>query len=170
MQRYKFNIRSQHSSESVADFVAALRRLAEHCNYGTNLEEMLCDRIVCGVSDVRVQRRLLSEKSLTFQTALSTTQSMETADRNAQDLQRPPDAVNLLQQKRVGGQQRRQGGYQSFAGGHHGSKAPPNSKGYSYKGLKDLKGCCYRRHHSKTHRDINISKYRKNKVFQAFAR
>ena len=31
MQRYKFNARSQKEGESVAEFVAELRRIAQHC-------------------------------------------------------------------------------------------------------------------------------------------
>ena len=52
--------------ESVADFVAALRNLAEHCEYKDTLEMMLRDRIVCGIRDEKIQRRLLVEKELTF--------------------------------------------------------------------------------------------------------
>ena len=86
VQRFKFNSRVQHEGESVADFVADLRRIAEHCSYGTTLEEMLRDRIVCGTNDVRTQRRLLSQKELKFAEALEIAQAMESATRNAQDL------------------------------------------------------------------------------------
>lgn len=48
-------------------FVAVLRNLAEHCEYGDTLDTMLRDRIVCGVWDEKIQRRLLVEKKLTFQ-------------------------------------------------------------------------------------------------------
>ena len=39
----------------MANFVAALRNLAEHCKYKDTLEMMLRDRIVCGIPDVNAQ-------------------------------------------------------------------------------------------------------------------
>ena len=57
VQRFKFNNRFRNEGESVADFVAALRNLAEHCEYKDTLEMMLRDRIVCGIRDEKIQRR-----------------------------------------------------------------------------------------------------------------
>ena len=34
MQRFRFNSRAKKEGESIADYVAALRKLAEFCNYG----------------------------------------------------------------------------------------------------------------------------------------
>jgi hypothetical protein len=45
--------------------VAELRKLSEHCNFGTTLNDMLRNRLVCGVGDQRIQRRLLAEPDLT---------------------------------------------------------------------------------------------------------
>ena len=45
VQRFKFNNRFRTEGESVADFVAALRNLAEHCEYKDTLEMMLGDRL-----------------------------------------------------------------------------------------------------------------------------
>ena len=47
---------------------------------------MLRDRLVCGINDVRIQRRLLSEPELTYKRAFDLAQAMETAERNAQSL------------------------------------------------------------------------------------
>ncbi|CAC5370699.1 unnamed protein product [Mytilus coruscus] len=44
IQRFKFNSRTRHSDESVRTFIAALRSLTEHCNYGDTLNAMLRDR------------------------------------------------------------------------------------------------------------------------------
>ena len=69
VQRYKFNFRSQHLGESIADYVAELRWLSEHCGYGEQLQEMLHDHVVCGVADARCQQRLLAETDLSFDKA-----------------------------------------------------------------------------------------------------
>lgn len=37
------------------EYVAVLRKLAQDCNYGDKLPEMLCDRLVCGTEDDRIQ-------------------------------------------------------------------------------------------------------------------
>lgn len=41
MQRFRFNSRSRKAGESVASYIAELRRLAEHCKYGETLEKMI---------------------------------------------------------------------------------------------------------------------------------
>ena len=51
VQRFRFNSRVRKEGESVADFVAQLRQLSEHCQFGDTLSNMLRDRIVCGIND-----------------------------------------------------------------------------------------------------------------------
>ena len=51
VQQFQFNTRNRSLDESVADYVAALRRLAEHCALGNMLDEMLRDRLVCGINN-----------------------------------------------------------------------------------------------------------------------
>ena len=87
----------------MATFVAELRSLAEHCNYGQTLEVMLCDRIVCGVSDDAIQRQLLSEKDLTFKKALET---LEVATRHMKELHTSskPEAASIEVNKVISGQ------------------------------------------------------------------
>ena len=70
MKRFSFNARAQKENETIAVFVAELRLLAQHCEFGTSLEDMLRDRLVCGIKDSRLQRRLLTEAKLTFNKAL----------------------------------------------------------------------------------------------------
>ena len=66
MQRFKFDTRARKESESVVTYVAELKRLGEHCEFGENFNEMVRDRLVCGVNDLRIQNRLLQESTLTF--------------------------------------------------------------------------------------------------------
>ena len=90
VQRFKFHSRSRKQGESVATYIAELKRLAEDCKFGEFLEQMLRDRIVCGINDPRIQRRLLAERELTYKSAFELAQSMETADQNTNDLQTSP--------------------------------------------------------------------------------
>ena len=83
VQRFKFH---SQFSESVAEYVSELRSLAEFCNFGTALEDMLRDRIVCGISNAQIQKRLLAEKTLTFAKALELAQGSHAAVKNAKEL------------------------------------------------------------------------------------
>ena len=47
---------------------------------------MLRDRLVCGVNDEQIQRRLLAESSLDFKKALKIATSMETAVKSSREL------------------------------------------------------------------------------------
>ena len=52
--------------------------LLEHCDFQNTLEEMLRDRLVCGINDEHIQRMLLAESSLDFKKAMKLATSMET--------------------------------------------------------------------------------------------
>ena len=48
---------------------------------------MLRDRLVCGIRDIKLQRRLLAERGLTFAKAFELAQAAELAEKNAMDIQ-----------------------------------------------------------------------------------
>ena len=66
-KRYKFNNRSQEQTESMDAYVNALRALAETCNFGALKDQLIRDRIVCGVRDNAVRRKLLQESKLALE-------------------------------------------------------------------------------------------------------
>ena len=70
VQRYKFNTRFRQPGETVATYVSKLRELAEFCEFEATLVNMLRDRLVCGINNDAIQRRLLSEPELTFKKAM----------------------------------------------------------------------------------------------------
>ena len=83
VQRYKFNSRNRAQGKTVAKYVAALRSLAEHCNYADVLNDMLRDRLVCGVNNEKIQQRLLAEKDLTFAKAMELASAIESAEQGS---------------------------------------------------------------------------------------
>jgi len=96
-ERFHFYRRNQAAGESIADFVAELRRLSTHCAFGENqLEEALRDRLVCGLRSEAIQRRLLTVTNLTFAEALQTAQGMEAADKNTQQLKGTDIALQFV--------------------------------------------------------------------------
>ena len=70
----------------MATYVSELRSLAEFCNFGQTLEVMLRDRIVCGINDDAIQRRLLTEPGLTYKKSLEIAQNLEATSQNMREL------------------------------------------------------------------------------------
>ena len=91
IKRFEFNTRKQKANETVSEYVAALRRIAEYCEYGATLDHMLRDRLVCGIADKRVQDRYLRESKLTYQEALEMALAAETAEKDSQKLRASGD-------------------------------------------------------------------------------
>ena len=111
VQRFRFNSRARKEGESVAEFVAQLRQLSEHCQFGDTLNDMLRDRIVCGINDQRIQRRLLAESDLTLARAMELSLAMESADKDADTLKAGATGTNaqpVLQMSDTGGRGRSQ--------------------------------------------------------------
>jgi hypothetical protein len=78
VERFKFHSCSTKPGESVATYVAELRSLSEFCN-GDTLEVMIRDRLVCGINDTAMQKRLLAEPGLTYAKAVELAQATKTA-------------------------------------------------------------------------------------------
>ena len=97
MQRYKFNTCTRNPGESIASYVARLRDLTQYCEFGDTLELMLRDRLVCGVGNEQLQRRLLAEPELTFQKAMKLSQTFESAMQDARKLQDEPKHTPAVQ-------------------------------------------------------------------------
>ena len=96
-ERYHFHKRDQAPGETIALYVAELRRLASKCAFGGYLEEALRDRFVCGLRSEPTQRRLLSEADLTFDSAIDIAQNMEAAATNTQAMKNPTSSAPVEQ-------------------------------------------------------------------------
>ena len=69
VQWFNLNMRMKQPGETIAAYTAELRKIAEHCSFGDSLDDMLRDHSVCGINDTALQRRLLAEPELSYQTA-----------------------------------------------------------------------------------------------------
>ena len=63
VQHFKFYNRTRVAGETVSTFVAALCQIAEHCEYNKMLNDMIRDRLVCGINHEGIQKKLLAEKN-----------------------------------------------------------------------------------------------------------
>ena len=86
IKRYEFNERKQKPGESIAEFLAAIRKITDDCEYGTVLDDMLRDRLVFGVADRRLQNRFLRETTLTYVSARDMALAAEAADKDSKRL------------------------------------------------------------------------------------
>ncbi|XP_030586939.1 uncharacterized protein K02A2.6-like [Archocentrus centrarchus] len=102
-ERFRFHKRHQLKTESTSEYIADLRRLSEHCQFGEGLSDALRDRFVCGLHNESIQKRLLTEDNLTLNRALEIAISMETAAKDAGELQgkyTEPRSVNKMRMQR----------------------------------------------------------------------
>ena len=83
---FRFYKQNQREGETVLAYVAELKKLATHCNFGVNHNEALRDKLVCGLPNIHIQRRLLSEAKLKYSKALEIAVAMEAAVRDASEL------------------------------------------------------------------------------------
>ncbi|KAL5460041.1 hypothetical protein EMCRGX_G033456 [Ephydatia muelleri] len=85
-ERFRFYRRDQTAEESISEFLVELRRLAAHCEFGQFLDEALRDRLVCGLRNDAIQKRLLSEADVTLAKAVQIASSMESAEKQSLQL------------------------------------------------------------------------------------
>ena len=65
-ERFHFHRHEQTSGESINDYVAELRRLATHCDFGDYLQQALRDHLICEIHHENAQQRLLLEADLSL--------------------------------------------------------------------------------------------------------
>ncbi|XP_063800090.1 interferon-inducible GTPase 5-like [Pseudophryne corroboree] len=90
----QFHGKHQNEGESIAGNMARLKIMPERCQIGDRLHNALRDRLVCGISNERMQKKLLTEPDLTFLHAVREAVSMETEAEDGIVLQTRDEAVS----------------------------------------------------------------------------
>ncbi|XP_055714392.1 uncharacterized protein K02A2.6-like [Phlebotomus papatasi] len=98
VQRYNFYRRSQKEGETIAEFIAELRKLSEFCNFG-DLEKAIRDRLVCGIKDDSTRKKLLAVKDLTYKKACDIARAEEAAAKGAETIQPEEGKVQAISKK-----------------------------------------------------------------------
>ena len=62
----------QEENQSIDDFINDLKIKAQECEFKELTKSLIRDRIVCGVSNLKLQERLLREPELTLDTRKQT--------------------------------------------------------------------------------------------------
>lgn len=82
MERHKFNSRNQKPGETIEAYVSDLRNKAQSCRFGDLQEELIRDRLVCGILNDGMRKLLLRDKELTLAKAIETCQIHELTDQH----------------------------------------------------------------------------------------
>ena len=86
-ERFRFHRRHQEEGESVPMFAAALKKLSEQCELNGVLNDIIRDRLECGLRSEDTPKRLLTESHLTLVKDIEITVSMELAAEEAQPVE-----------------------------------------------------------------------------------
>src|ERR1700733_9770395 len=70
LERCRFNRRMQEKGETFDAYLSDLRTLIRSCEYGSQSEAILCDRIVFGIRDEATRRQLIYTRELTLDFAV----------------------------------------------------------------------------------------------------
>ena len=68
--RYELRKREQRKGEFFHDYYSELKEIIMDCEYGACEQEIICDQIVYGVEDVKLQEKLLATEKLTLKIAI----------------------------------------------------------------------------------------------------
>ena len=87
IERHKFNSRFQKPGESFQAFVAELKTLVKTCEFDKlTPDQLVRDRIVCGVRSNRLRETLLNKRDLTLGKAIQTGQVAELTSEHSKTL------------------------------------------------------------------------------------
>ena len=86
MERHKFNTRVHQRGESFQSYVSDLNNKASTCEFGDLKDEMIKDRLVCGIENGKLRRSLLREDKLTLQKAIELCQISELSEQRTKEL------------------------------------------------------------------------------------
>jgi len=65
-ERATFNTLVRKPDQNIKEFIRLLQKQAAKCNFGTGLEDQLRDRLLAGINDADLQKKMLLDDCLTF--------------------------------------------------------------------------------------------------------
>ena len=85
-ESYRFNKCDQTETENIESYVTRLRQLVKGCNYGELSDRMIRDRIVAGIRDDELRKKLLEERELTLKLAVDKCKIHESSNKQLQGM------------------------------------------------------------------------------------
>ncbi|KAJ0183794.1 hypothetical protein K1T71_000217 [Dendrolimus kikuchii] len=91
-ERYKIFTRKQQPEEAFEQYVTALKRMSQSCNFGQIQNELVRDLFICGINNPGLQRQLLGLTDLTLDKALTICRNHAVVDKQVIQMEKPePD-------------------------------------------------------------------------------
>ncbi|XP_055914355.1 uncharacterized protein K02A2.6-like [Eupeodes corollae] len=87
MERFNFFSRRQSTSESIDEFLTALKNLSKTCNFGTLKDELVRDLFICGLNQSHqfIREKLLNESSKNLEEIIQIAKSLEIAKQQSKE-------------------------------------------------------------------------------------
>ena len=95
MDRHAFNTTNQKQHESIQSYVSTLKVMARKCDFGTLHDELIRDRLVCGIHSDAVRTQLLKEKKLTLHLAIEICMLHERSEKGNRELKRETEVFTV---------------------------------------------------------------------------
>ncbi len=95
LERHKFHSRNQKQGETIESFISDLRIKAKACNFRELTDELICDRIVCGINSESLRKALLRDSDLTLIKAISICRIHEMTEENNKTLAMAQTPTNV---------------------------------------------------------------------------
>lgn len=89
MERHMFNTRNQRPDETIEAYVSDLKNKAKSCRFGELKDELIRDRLVCGIISDRMRKQLLHDNNLTLIKAIKMCQIYEQTEQHTKALVTP---------------------------------------------------------------------------------
>ena len=97
VERHKFNTRGQQANENIDQYLGELRKLAQNCEFGTMKDDLIMDRIICGIKDNHLRDKLLREKDLTLDKAVAVCKAAEQTEAHLKELYQNGKELNTVE-------------------------------------------------------------------------
>lgn len=111
-ERFVFWQRQQKEGESFDVFHVDIKRLVKNCGFGENEKEMLRDRIVIGIANKNLQKRLLETADLTYDKAVEKCKANEATQGHVDEMSKSTATVHELKRDN-GNSNKNSGGVQA---------------------------------------------------------
>lgn len=92
-ERYMFFSRKQEEGEGIDKFVTDLKKLAESCEFNEQKDSLIRDRIVLGITNLRLQERLLTREDLNLEKAINECRVAEISKLQTDEVQKDQKQV-----------------------------------------------------------------------------
>ncbi len=95
LERHKFHSINQKQGETIESFISDLRIKAKACHFRELTDELICDRIVCGINSESLRKALLRDSDLNLIKAISICRIHEMTEENNKTLAMPQTPTNV---------------------------------------------------------------------------